>query len=220
MDTEQQIATARAYVTSRRNGEVPLLPGSADGAAPQVEEAPFAFADAAGITGGEQWLEFAPGQHGLDLLSAAGGVFGRVWYAESGEDRRAETADEVCRLAVERTRGSWAIVARAADDTPLAAFYRGWRTGGDIWVAPDEWLTLRWTPLARGGSWRLASDGEEILRLQPNGTDHFEMLLERVTGRPALTLLLVCQVVRSETVPMSELVLGEGGGVELAMVSA
>jgi hypothetical protein len=217
VDTEQQMASARAYVTSLRHGEAPELPGSAVAAPLPVDETPFAFAGADGITGGGQWLEFAPGPDGLDLRSA-GAVFGRLGFARSGEDRRAETADELCRLAYERSRRSWRIVARAGDDTPIAAYHPGWRAGGDIWVAPDDWFTLRWTPIARGRTWRLTSDGEEILRLQPNGSDHFEMLVERVPARAALLVLLVCQVVMTETVPTGELVLGEGGGVELAVI--
>jgi hypothetical protein len=219
MDTERQMAAARAYVTSMRNGETPEPNDSACASQPQAEEAPFAFAPAAGITGGGQWLEFAPGPDGLDLRSATGEVFGRLSYAHGGEDRRAHTADQECRLAFERTRGSWGIVARSGDDTPVAAYYPGWRTGGDVWVAPDDWHALRWTPLARGGSWRLSSGGKEILRLRPNGQDHLDMLVEHPPAHPALLLLLVCQIVMAETVPMHELVLGESGGVELAVVS-
>lgn len=219
MDTEQQMAQARAYVTSLRNGVAPELPGTPEVAAPQVDEADrFAFADEAGIIGRGQWLELAPSEHGLDLRSASGAVFGRLSYARHGEDRRAQTSNEQCRLVYERTRASWGIVARSGEDAPIAAYYPGWRPGGDVWVAPDDWLALRWTPIARGGAWRLTADGEEIMRLQPNSGDNFELLVERVPARAALLLLLVCQVVMTEAVPLGELVLGDGGGVELAVL--
>jgi hypothetical protein len=216
VNTEQHMTPARACLAGVRGGVTPeLLRRNARPAT--VEEAPVAFADEAGIAGDGQWLELAPTADGLDLRSAAGDVFGRLAYAHGG-DRLAQTADAECRLAFERNHGTWAIVARAPGDAPVAAYYRGWRTGGDVWVSPDRWLTLRWTPLARGGSWMLTSDGEEILRLQPNAADRVELLVQRVPERAALLILLVCQIVMTE-IALGGLVLGDAGGVELALVA-
>jgi hypothetical protein len=215
VDSEAQIAAARVYIAGRHDGAASELVPVPDATA---RSAPSDYAAEAQIAGAGQWLELAPTADGLDLRSASGAVFGRLAYL-SGGDRLAQTADGEYRLAFERNHGSWAIVARDDHDMPLAAFYRGWRTGGDIWLSPDEWLTLRWTPLRRGGSWRLTADGAEVLRLEPSSADHLELLVGRVPARAALLILLVCQIVMTETVPLRSMALGEGGGFELAMVA-
>ncbi len=92
------------------------------------------------------------------------------------------------------------IVARSPhDDSPVAAYHSGWRAGGDVWVAPDEWSSLRFRPLARDASWRLESDDGEILRLRPVGDDgSFELGMYRMSANSALQILLVCEAIETE----------------------
>jgi hypothetical protein len=216
MDTEQQMAEARAYVAALRSGVAPLAPDvRAD--PPRAQPVPVAISADAAIGREELVLELAPGSLGLELGSPAGTVFGRLTPA-SGGDRWADTADGRWRLAFQRTRKSWMILAQSEhDDAPVAAYHPGWRPGGDVWVAPDDWWELRWTPLTREPSWRLTSAGTEIVRLRRNDDDRIEIAVEGACARPALLVLLLCHVVMLETVPLEALVLGRGGGVELGL---
>jgi hypothetical protein len=205
VDSEQQMADARAYMTALRNGTQPP-PAHVPAADPPTEPEPVALADDAAIGRDTLELELAPGSLGLELRSPAGAVFGRLTPAPDG-DRWADTAGGRWLLAYGRTRKSWTIVAHAEhDDAPVAAYRPGWRPGGDVWVAPDDWSTLRWTPIAREASWRLTSAGAEIVRLRRNDDDSIDIAVEGALTRPALLVLLLCQVVMIETVPVEALI--------------
>ncbi len=54
MNTEQQMAVARAYVTARQNGMATVLPRRRQIAPPQVDEVPSGSADGAAIGRGAQ----------------------------------------------------------------------------------------------------------------------------------------------------------------------
>ena len=104
------------------------------------------------------------------------------------------------------------LVLAPGDDAPVAAFHRGWRPGGDVWVAPDDWSTLRWSR-GREASWRLESEDEEILRVRPTAVDRMEITLHGAPARLGLLILLVCQVALTDTLPLGAQVGSDGADV-------
>ena len=199
MDTELQMADAREYIL-RLHGGLPPLPQPAPPEAP-APPAPAPIEDTADLEAG-QLLTLAPDDDdGLALRSATGTVYGRLIHEHAG-DRWAHTADERCLLALEQGRKRWTIVARSADDdAPIAAFHRGRRPGGDVWIGPDDWSTLRWSR-GREAAWRLESENEEILRVRPLAVDRMEITLHATPARLGLLILLVCQVALTDTLPL------------------
>ena len=209
MDTELQMADAREYVL-RLRGDLPPLPAPALPEAP-APVVPEPIVDTAGIEAG-QLLVLAPDDDGLALRSATSTLYGRLIHERAG-DRWAHTAGGRCLLALEQGRERWTIVARSADDdAPIAAFHRGWRPGGDVWIAPDDWSTLRWSR-GRGASWRLESEDEEILRVRPIAVDRMEITVNGAPARLGLLILLVCQVALTDTLPLDAQVGSDGADI-------
>ncbi len=213
MDTELQMADAREYIL-RLRGDLPPLPEPPP-PEPPAPPAPAPIEDTADLEAG-QLLTLAPDDDGLALRSATGTVYGRLIHERAG-DRWAHTADGRCLLALEQGHRRWTIVARSADDdAPIAAFHRGWRPGGDVWVAPDDWSTLRWSR-GREASWRLESENEEILRVRPIAADRMEIALHAAPARLGLLILLVCQVAFTDTLPLDAQVGSDGADIGWAL---
>ena len=140
-------------------------------------------------------LRDASGEHLLGTLQAT-----------HGSPARAEVAGGSWLFAVERARRGWRIVARTpGSGDPVACYYPGPLPGGRIWVAPDNWGSLRTTHLRYNPSWGLTIDGEEILRVWPTPEDQHDTF-DIVVGPcdielPQLSLLLVplvCWIAMSE----------------------
>lgn len=113
-----------------------------------------------------------------------------------------------CVIAVERDQGRRLVVARLGDGRAVAACHLALRAGGDVWIEPDDWHRLRWNPLACGPSWKLSADGEEMLRVRPLPHGELEFHLSAAPREPVLLVLLVAMVIRAETVPLEQIVIG------------
>ncbi|MGH2942330.1 MAG: hypothetical protein ACRDLN_06130 [Solirubrobacteraceae bacterium] len=216
MSSEPGITAARAYLAELRRGRVPVTtpPQAADGVGTAIAEPdkpPAVFAPGTEIRHVAHPLNLAPSRGGFDLRDRTRArVFGRL----AGLHRRdvwASTADEECLLAFEHERGGWLISARSADDgDAIAVYHPGGRPGGDVWVAPDHWYTLRWAPFGRGPSWKLAAAEQEVLRVRPLAGDRHEIVMQGFLTPPVLLLLLVGWVAMAETVPRLDLIGGPG----------
>ena len=208
MAGEGEIAAARAYVAQLRDAGVPAAAPLEGATAGELQPGAPALANALELERAAQPLELVANDDALELRDRAGAyVFGRLADVH-GWDVCAHTAEGVYRLAFERGGQGWAIIARSTGDgSAVAAFYRGWRPGGDVWITPDLWYTLRWTPLAKRTTWRLTAEGDEILRVRTVARDHLEIITTPFAARPVLVALLICWVVIAETLPPSAIVL-------------
>jgi len=202
MDSETEMAAARAYVADLRSGRTPPRwqpPTPPDDEMP-AELGVREFAGGIDLELAAQPLELLPTPGGLDLRDASGAhVFGRL-ADSTARSATAQTSAEVCRFAIEHTRPGWRIVARSAkDDRVLAAYFPGWvPAGGDIWVAPGHRCVLRWTPLARLCSWRLTDADHEILRLR-SSVERYDIVTADFPTRHVLLVLFVAWVVMAES---------------------
>lgn len=171
MSSERDMAAARAYLAHLRGVQPPVVAPDEDPAGAENDAAVQApaptLADTGALATAAQPLELVDVNTTLQLRDHSGArCFGLLTDIHRF-DACAHCGDETCRLVIEDARRGWMITARSvADDNAVAAFYRGWRPGGDVWVAPDLWYSLRWTPLARNSTWRLATAEDEILRVR------------------------------------------------------
>ena len=216
VSSEREIVAARAYLAALRGGELPAaavdesLAGRDVGttfedASPRVER----FCEVAKAA---QPLELVAFNETLELRDRTGErIVGRLSDIH-GIEASAHAVDQAWRLVFELARRGWMIVARsAADGDAAAAFYRGWRPGGDVWVAPDLWCSLRWTPLTRNSTWRLTAAGHDILRVRTLAQNRLEITTARLDAVQVVVVLLVCWAILAETRPPAEVIAGGGG---------
>ena len=101
-----------------------------------------------------------------------------------------ESAAGRWRVAVERPRRGWVVVARSlTSEEPVACAYpRGWPNGFKLGVAPEQEYRLRAKPFA--GTSILRGELGEIARFGP-GLRRAVTLAEAVTPDPRLTLVVL-----------------------------
>ena len=158
---------------------------------------------------------FVPGQRydsviaadGIELRDPAGQAAARLQTSPGGE---VITADGRWRVGVERQGLSWVIVFRdPRTEEPLACAYpRGLFSTYDLWIAPDDTLRLRGSPLT--SNWTLSRDGAKLVRFKGART---VTVLDAIVPDPRLGLAIVLgyEAIRYDgTIPGSET--GHGGG--------
>lgn len=206
-----EVSIARAYIAQLRgDSTAPQWPSPAADVPAAPPPAGPMFAAVVEMTRADTVVEFVETAGGFELRDGTGTrLFADLVWADD-DVVSFRTADATCHMGVERAGKLWSVVARSAVGAqPLAAFHTGWRPGGQIWVSPDDWFALRWTPLARASSWKLTADGVEVLRVRSSAADRYEIAISADLARPALLLLVACWGIMAETVPVSELV-GDG----------
>jgi len=116
----------------------------------------------------------------------------------------AETADCVCRIALERDRRGRLVAARLAEGSVVAACHLSWRAGGHVWLATDDWYRLRSHPLESGPAWKLTAGDDEVAEIRPLPNRGLEFDLTATPPDAVLLLLLVAMVIHAETVPLAQ----------------